>query len=105
MIENIVHTQYIRTTKALDFEDYRGRTTHLVEGMPGFILTEENLDEVCDNEKEREKCQQLLDQAAKKGGDRYCSVLMLQGYPCIVPIEWFMKCDEPKIYTVPCKMV
>src|ERR1700761_7106963 len=93
MIETLAQTQYVRTTKALEFDDHRGRTTHLVEGLPGFILDEGNMEDVCENEKEKAKCQSLLDKAKEAGGDQYASVLMLQGYPCLVPVECFIKCD------------
>jgi len=105
MIETLTQTQYVRTTKELEFEDHKGRTTHLVEGLPGFILDENNIGDVCDNDKEREKCQKLLDKSNELGGERFVSVLMLQGYPCLVPIEHFVKCDAPKMYPIPCEII
>lgn len=105
MSETLKRTQYVRTTKALEFEDHRGRTTHLVEGIPGFILNESNLDDICENDKERERCMKLIESAKEAGGDGYVSVLMLQGYPCLVPVEFFFKCDAPKMYPVSCAII
>lgn len=105
MTKMLKQTQYVKTTKALEFEDHRGRTTHLVEGLPGFILNESNLEDICENEKERNRCLKLLERAKESGGDRFVSVLMLQGYPCLVPVENFIKCDAPKIYPISSEII
>lgn len=104
-IEALPQTQYVRTIRPLEFEDWRGRTTSIIEGVPGFIVGEHNLSDFCDNEKELKRCRDLLEIAAERGGDSYFCVLMLQGYPCLVPPECFIKCDKPKIYPVPFEVI
>lgn len=100
MVETLTQVQYVRTTRALEFEDHRGRATHFVGGIPGFILNEWNIEDICKNEKEKVRCHDLLERAKEAGGDQYVSVLMLQGYPCLVPVNYFVKCNAPKIYPV-----
>lgn len=104
-METLTQTKYIRTTRELVFEDHKGRTTHLIENLPGIIIDEANIYEICDNEKEREKCYRLLEMAKQRGGDGYLSLLLVQGYLCLVPPEWFVICDQPKMYPVPFEII
>jgi hypothetical protein len=97
MIETLTQIQYIRTTKPLEFEDHRGRTTNLIEGLPGFILDESQIDDLFEiTEKERAKCYKLLEFAK----ERSQTLALVQGYPCILADGDFVKIDKPKSYPV-----
>jgi hypothetical protein len=97
MIETLTLIQYIRTKKPLEFEDHRGRTTNLIEGLPGFILDESQIDDLFEiTEKERTKCYRLLEFAKERGQ----TLALVQGYPCILADGDFVKIEKPKSYPV-----
>jgi len=65
------------------------------EGERGIIITEGNIDEICKNENQKERFRDLLVRAQELGGNNYVEPILLEGYPCLVPIEWFEICDKP----------
>ncbi len=89
--------QYVITNRLLKYEDARGRWTHIEEDINGIILTEENIDSICKNASamQRQKCQNMLDKV-KESPKGFSSVLLISGFPCIVPSEFFTTCDEPR---------
>lgn len=98
----MVEPQYIRTIKNLEFEDIRGRSTRILEGVPGFVLTESIIDNLFEiTEKQRRHCFEKLEQAKDHGK----TLALVQGYPCALGDDDFVKCAKPKSYLVPGEII
>lgn len=82
----------------MTFRDCSGRHTVFDKGVPGFVLTKNNIEELIDiTESQKEKYFGMLERAQIHNQ----TLLLIQGRVCALDEKDFDKCDAPKIYPVP----
>jgi hypothetical protein len=92
-----MNLEYIRTTRELNYRECSGRHTVLEKGVPGFILTEGNIEElIIGSDKDREKCFEQLDRAHNFNQ----TLALVQGRVCCLAENDFYICEAPKMYPV-----
>lgn len=94
---NKTQTQFIRTTREIIDEVRHGRYTTLSQGVPGFLLNEENIGSLFDiTENQKSKCLKMM----AEGAEDNRVLALVQGYPCLLKESDFVRCDAPKSYPV-----
>lgn len=100
--ESSSEIEYIELTEDLEFDILKGRSTILEKGVPGFLLDESNIYRIADiTAQQKEYCLSLLD----KTDDQHSFAALIQGFPCLVKANQFVRIEPLKSYPIPNQII
>jgi hypothetical protein len=89
--------QFIRTTRDLEFEDFTGRSTRLLKGVSGYIITPEHISNLFGASDEKKiKMHGELDESLQRG----LAYALVVGYPCMLNERDFVKLNKEPFHCV-----
>lgn len=98
-IEKLQNIQYIELTRDLEYRDFIGRFTTLIQGAIGFLIDDDNMESVIQglSKEQMGKCFDILDNAIKRGKP----AALIAGYLCVLNESDFFRRDPPGMTPVP----